>query len=93
VIETFTCVDCHTDLHPELFEPLADAEFMNAEQPLQEAQVEISELEAEVQNVKTEGENAIAIRIIQGLVFGAILGGASVFGIHQFRSARRRKNS
>lgn len=84
IIEPLTCVDCHEALEEGLFDELENAEFMQSPHPLRDAQVQIAELEAEVKTVETQGENAAAARMVQGLVFGAVLGGMIVLVIIRF---------
>ena len=91
-VETVACVTCHeanseTEVVAE--GELAQAELgLQSEHPLLEAQVRIEELEAELDTVDAQGANTSSLRLVQGLVIGAAVGGVFMFGA----STLRRRN-
>jgi hypothetical protein len=66
-------------------EALAAMNLSSNTQPLLEARVRIEELQAEVDTVKAQGANNSALRLVQGLIVGVVIGGVVVFGVARFR--------
>ncbi|MBK8034341.1 MAG: hypothetical protein IPK17_33555 [Chloroflexi bacterium] len=82
-VETKTCLDCHDDLDETQLISTG-----TGEQPLLEAQVRISELEAELQTKQVESDNTALSLGVQGLLFGAALTGLIALGLYALVSRR-----
>ena len=81
---------CHEELTEttvleERDEALAAMNLSSNTQPLLEARVRIEELQGEVDTVKAQGANNSALRLVQGLIVGVVIGGVVVFGVARFR--------
>ena len=92
-VETQACVSCHEDLtESDVMQvqatTLDEMNLTNSSQPLHQAQVRIQELEAEVTTVKAQGENNSALRMVQGLIIGVVVGGIFIGGVARFRHRR-----
>lgn len=70
-VETAACVTCHEEQDEEY---LANSEGISAEAQLT-ALVQVEELEAEIETVLAQGQNASAVRLMQGLIVGIVAGG------------------
>jgi hypothetical protein len=81
VVETQACTDCHVDMDDD-FTAISNelSEGLPPDHPLLEARVRITELEAEIETVDAQGQNAAAASLIQGLLVGAAVGAVVVFG-------------
>lgn len=82
-VETKACVDCHTD-ESEIY-ARASEELLASDTQVLDAQVKIDELEAEVEQVRAQGENQAAVQLIQGLLAGFAVGAVLVIGTARFR--------
>ena len=93
-VETRACVDCHSAItETDVMEEGSAAEEemgLVSEHPLLEARVRIEELEAEVETVKSQGQNTSALRLAQGLIIGLAVGAIVVFGVANFRRRNAR---
>lgn len=91
-VEPLACVTCHQEFAIgeagaavlEAQDELTESEF-TSEHPLLEAQVRIEELEAELDTVDAQGANTSSLRLAQGVVVGAVLGGILIFAASLFR--------
>ncbi len=90
VVETQACTDCHVEMDED-FTAIANElnEDLPPDHPLLEARVRITELEAEVETVDAQGQNAAAVSLIQGLLVGAAIGGIVIFGGARLLGSRR----
>lgn len=86
IVEPLSCENCHRELDGQT--RLVSAPSLTHPQPLLEAQVRIQELESRRATVQAQRENTIMLRIIQGLMIGAIIGAAGVTGYYQTRRRR-----
>jgi predicted CXXCH cytochrome family protein len=68
-VETLACIDCHSNLDESI--AVADASIVSGP----ELSLITQELETEIANVRAQGENEAAVRLVQGIVVG-IAGGA-----------------
>lgn len=89
IVETTACIDCHAEITDRDVMDLGqdaqtDLELLS-EHPLLEAQVRIEELEAEVDTARAQGANSSALRMVQGLIVGVVLGGIVVASVARFR--------
>lgn len=87
-VETRACVDCHEELTEQetgdVNQEITTELDLVSGNPLQEARVRIEELEQEVDTVKAQGANSSALRMVQGIVLGVVLGGIVVFAVARF---------
>lgn len=98
-VTTASCTDCHAELASA--ESGAEAAGDTPESvslaaaSLGEAKIEIEELEAEVSEVRAQGENSAAAHLMQGLIVGGVLGilATIVLARLQKRSDWKEKNS
>ena len=92
IVETAACVDCHEGITDRnVMEVGADAQAelgLLSEHPLLEAQVRIEELEAEVDTARAQGSNSSALRMVQGVIVGVVMGGIVVAGVSRYRRRR-----
>jgi hypothetical protein len=94
-VETQSCVSCHEEqtesgVIEQGEEALAELDLPVSTHPLLQAQVQIKELEAEVDTVQAQGANTSALRMVQGLIIGLVVGGLGVFGVTRFRQRTTR---
>jgi hypothetical protein len=93
-VQTRACVTCHEEITTSDLVSQGEAAVEElgpaSEHPLFEAQVRITELEAEVDTVRAQGENTSALRLVQGAIVGLVIGGIVVFGVIRFRARNRR---
>ena len=74
-VTTATCNDCHAELVASANVDGSSTESVSiATFSLGEAKIEIEELEAEVSEVRAQGENSAAAHLMQGLIVGGALG-------------------
>jgi len=83
LVETLACVTCHEDLEDTV--AVAPAESI----PPLEMRVALQELEVEVANVRAQGENVSAVRLVQGLVVGVVAGIILSFLLSRLRPGQR----
>ncbi|NJL93571.1 MAG: hypothetical protein HC915_07495 [Anaerolineae bacterium] len=77
-VETAACTDCHADRDAAF---LTEVQEIAQESSLLEANLRISELEAEQRNVEAQGENEQALQLIQGLLAGMLVGTVITVGV------------
>lgn len=82
-VETLACIDCHSNLDGEIVS--AEGEGMSGT----ELRLVTQELETEIANVRAQGENEAAVRLIQGVVVGLAFGAILAFLFMRLRPGRR----
>lgn len=75
-VTTATCNTCHAELaaNPTTMVDGTPPEPVSVAVSLGEAKIEIEELEAQVSEVRAQGENSAAAHLMQGLIVGGALG-------------------
>ncbi len=91
-VETQACISCHETVSPSaLMQEGTQAQEdlgLNSDHPLLEAQVQIEELQTEVDTVRAQGANTSVLRLVQGLVIGAAIGGIVSLAVVRVRRRR-----
>lgn len=82
-VETAACIDCHSDLD----ESVVAAE--NTSVSGTELRLVTQELETEIANVRAQGENEAAVRLIQGIVVGVAAGAILAFLFFRLRPGQQ----
>lgn len=82
-VETLACIDCHSNLDGEMVS--AESEEISGT----ELRLVTQELQTEVENVRAQGENEAAVRLIQGIVVGLTFGAILAFLFFRLRPGRR----
>jgi predicted CXXCH cytochrome family protein len=81
-VPSTTCLGCHENL--EAGATLDNSATIATTSELQT----IESLESELGQIRAEGENTAAIRIVQGIVFGLVIGGVLMFLYFRMRPGR-----
>ncbi|NDJ87093.1 MAG: hypothetical protein GYB66_14540 [Chloroflexi bacterium] len=89
MVEPPACITCHeqySDLNVAEITTVDGAEGDEESRidTLMEARVRVSELEAELETVETQGDNTAALRLAQGLLIGLAIGAVVVIVFGQF---------
>ncbi|MCA9915222.1 MAG: hypothetical protein KC496_17835, partial [Anaerolineae bacterium] len=82
-VETLACIDCHSNLDDTVVS--AESEVVSE----MELRLVTQELETEVANVRAQGQNEAAVRLIQGVVVGLAFGAVLAFLFMRLRPGRR----
>jgi hypothetical protein len=74
---TVACINCHAELKttaaiPEVSPSTGEKLISNLE-----ARARVTELEAQVKSVQAQAQNNVLLNIVQGMLLGAVLGGAA----------------
>lgn len=84
-VETLACIDCHENEA----ESVAVADAASVAGP--ETSLIVQELETEIANVRAQGENEAAVRLVQGIVVGLAAGAILAFLFIRLSPGRRVK--
>jgi len=76
-VETLACTDCHANTSEGYAQARA---VLLAQRHGVDAQIHISELEAEADNMRAQGQNHAAVQLIQGLLAGLFVGTVLTLG-------------
>lgn len=86
-VETRACVDCHESLEQNVsFVPDEDGE--HGEEMVLSPRMELQDLQVQVENVRAQGENTAAVRLVQGVLVGIAFGGILTFIAVRLRPGR-----
>jgi len=83
-VETLACIDCHSDLDESVVADAGETRLSGTE-----LRLVTQELETEIANVRAQGENEAAVRLVQGGVVGIIGGAILAFLFMRLSPGRR----
>jgi hypothetical protein len=83
-VETAACIDCHQNLDEDYLASQSEADG----ESILTANLRLQELETEVENVRAQGQNASAVRLVQGVIVGLAFGAAIAFIGFRLRPGR-----